>query len=168
MEPEDFLEAARQNLSREDFRHLSEASIEPADVGPRTLAILRQWQEFELGLRNALVRLRAPILNVTPETYIRVQSSGDDGSSRPGLMDAARQTMSDESPLSAEHHLGRLRWQYLSELAVGHYFDLDAVIVYFLKLQLLARNRLFNRQDGEQAYRSATEEIMNNYYQEQQ
>ncbi|MFW5685010.1 MAG: DUF2764 family protein, partial [Spirochaetota bacterium] len=80
--------------------------------------------------------------------------------------EAAREAFSHDSPLSGEDALDRARWRFLDDLEAGHYFDLDRVVIYFLKLQLLARRRLFTRTRGEERYAGITERIMNDYYQE--
>lgn len=167
IEIEQFIDGARLNLSPGDFADLRTASIDAPDTNESDRRIIAQWKQFERGLRNALVRLRAADLDLAPESFLRVLESGDDGSSEPGLMEAAREAVANESPLAAEHMLGTVRWHYLSELETGHFFDLDAVIIYYLKLQVLSRNRLFSRKEGEEAYRAAIDSIMNDYYQEQ-
>jgi hypothetical protein len=43
------------------------------------------------------------------------------------------------SPLDAEKALDETRWKALDELATGHYFDLDFLISYALKLRILER-----------------------------
>lgn len=167
VDPEDFLASARLNLAPADYATLVTASIDTPDQVDSAVPVVRSWQLFERGLRNSLVRVRSSNLGVSAEEYLRVPESGDDGSDRPGLIEAARQVSAEESPLAGEHLLGRLRWEFLCELETGHFFDLDAIVVYYLKLQLLARNRLFDRSAGESMFRAATEQIMNEYYQEQ-
>lgn len=164
---EEFLDGAQRNLTPQDFTELTQASIEGPGAEAVDRGTLGAWNEFERGLRNALVRVRAGALEVAVEKYLRLSARGDEGSPEPRILEAARQSVADESPLAAEHMLGRTRWDFLGELETGHFFDLDALIVYYLKLQILSRNRLFSRTEGEQAYREATETIMNEYYQEQ-
>jgi hypothetical protein len=165
--PESFLEDARAHLSRGDAEALMRARIDaPVELesGPQSVV---SWQRFERGLRNALVRIRAARKGVDATEYIRADEHGRDDSDRPGLEDAAREAFGEESPLSGEAALNRLRWAFLDELEVGHFFDLDRVIIHYLKLQILARKAMFTREDGERVFTAATEKITNDYYQEQ-
>jgi hypothetical protein len=51
--------------------------------------------------------------------------------------------------LEAEKALDLERWQLLEELACGHYFDLDALLIYALKLLILERWAKINLADKE-------------------
>ena len=42
----------------------------------------------------------------------------------------------------------RHRWSLLDDFEVGHYFDIERLIIYYLKLQILWRKQQFNREDG--------------------
>jgi hypothetical protein len=165
--PEHFLASAREHLTASDYAAVSGALIDaPLELqsGP---AVVTNWQRFERGLRNELVKVRAGKLGTDPSEYVRTDDAGRDDTDRAGLADAARESSGEESPLSGEDVLGRARWGFLNELEVGHFFDVDSLVVYYLKLQILARKRQFNTDDGGRVFRAATEEIMNNYYQGQ-
>jgi hypothetical protein len=43
------------------------------------------------------------------------------------------------SIIEAEKTLDAERWQYLDELSVGHYFDLDTLVIYAFKLLILEK-----------------------------
>lgn len=165
--PEVFLKTAAEHLTGTDYEILESAQLEPAD-GPGTdLPTLVQWNRFERGLRNELVRVRAAGLGVDPEQYVRPDMAGRQWTDESGVATVAREAVGEESPLSGEDVLGRARWARLDDLETGHFFDIDRLVIYSLKLQLLARKRLFDREGGEKAFRAATEKIMNDYYQEQ-
>jgi hypothetical protein len=158
---------AKSNLSHADMHALQAARIDaPVELEDGPEVVVR-WQRFERGLRNELVKIRAAQKAVDPADYIRRDDAGNDDTDRIGLTEAAREAYGEESPLSGEYALNRLRWAYLDELEVGHYFDLDRVIIYYLRLQILARKRMFNRDDGERVFTAAMDKIMNDYYQEQ-
>ena len=42
-----------------------------------------------------------------------------------------------------------MRWQFIENLEGGHIFDLEALILYFLKLQIQKRLFTFNKEKGE-------------------
>jgi len=56
------------------------------------------------------------------------------------------------NPLEAESLLNRARWQFLEQLEVGHYFDVERLVVYSLKLQLLERIALYDREKGRERF----------------
>jgi len=165
--PKEFLASAREQLTPHDYAVVTSARIDaPVELQPGP-AVVTGWQRFERGLRNELVKVRAAKLGTDAAAHIRTDEAGRDDTDRTGLADIAREAFGEESPLSGENVLGRARWEFLNELEVGHFFDLDLLVIYYLKLQIVARRRQFNRDDGERIFRAATEKIVNDYYQEQ-
>ena len=43
------------------------------------------------------------------------------------------------SVIEAERAIDQERWRALDDIALGHYFDIDALIVYAYKLKILER-----------------------------
>ena len=105
--------------------------------------IIQKWIEFDVALRNELVRIRAPKKHIEPATYLRTDSYS--GSSlAPAVMAANIHT----SVLDAEKTLDETRWKALEELATGHYFDLAVLITYAYKLLILQRWENIRSADG--------------------
>ena len=71
----------------------------------------------------------------------------------------AREAFEHDSPLAAEDILNWERWSYLEELELGHYFDTDKVLIYYLKLQLLTRIKSFNKEKGTEKFNNIIENI---------
>jgi hypothetical protein len=132
---ERFLEVCRQFIPKKDFQLLStlpqpEQYFEKGKRHP----IIQRWIEFDVALRNELVRIRATKQHIEPAPYLR--PGGYSGSSlAPAVMAANIAT----SVLDAEKTLDETRWKALEELATGHYFDLDLLITYANKLLILQR-----------------------------
>jgi hypothetical protein len=165
-DPADFIANAASYLTEREVALVGASRIdapETVDLGTRTGT---EYARFERGLRNALVRLRAANRGSDPEEYIRTDQAGNDESDTPGLRELARQAVAEESALAAEDMINRARWERLDELESGHYFDTERLVVYHLKLQVLARRRSFVRSRGEERYRQASEHITNEYYRE--
>lgn len=143
---DEFLDTCSQHISSRDYRLLASAStsdLKPVTPSCRTLDL---WREWETALRNELVRLRAKNRRAEAEAYL-VES--------PGIIDAqavAREAFGQESPLQAEDMLNRARWGYLDELEVGHYFDIEKILIYALRLQILERKALFDEQKGREMF----------------
>jgi hypothetical protein len=141
---ERFLEGCRQFIPEKDLQLLSTLPQPEQyfEKGKRP-RIIQKWIEFDVALRNELVRIRATKKHVEPATYLR--SGGYSGSSlAPAVMAANINT----SVLDAEKTLDETRWKALEELATGHYFDLDLLITYAYKLLILQRWENIHSADG--------------------
>jgi hypothetical protein len=100
--------------------------------GNRTLA---KWASFETMLRNELVKIRSLRKKTDPVKYLRQDGCPESAYAAHMAINAYRKP----SILEAEKALDIERWRELDELAVGHYFDLDALIVYAQKLLILEK-----------------------------
>jgi len=96
---------------------------------------LRQWFSFERDLRNELVKIRAARKHLEPQKYLRP----DGGYVSPRLVHVALACSRNSSVLEAEKNLDLERWRMLEELATGHYFDIDSLIIYSQKLFILEK-----------------------------
>lgn len=141
---ERFLEACRPLMSEEDF-HLLATLPQPEHYFEKRKRqrTIQRWIEFDVALRNELVRIRAAKKHLEPATYLRL--GGSVGSSLTLAVIAA--TM-NASLLDAEKILDEMRWKKLEELETGHYFDLDHLIVYAYKLLILQRWENIRNADG--------------------
>ncbi|MFH0936022.1 MAG: DUF2764 family protein [Candidatus Omnitrophota bacterium] len=103
---------------------------------------LKRWRDFDTGLRNELVKIRAARKHVDYLKYIR----GDEYI-EPYITHIAMSAYRAPSIPEAERLLDWERWRILDELAAGHYFDLDFLIIYALKLLILERWERINSAD---------------------
>jgi hypothetical protein len=150
---EDFLAACEPLLSAQHSSLLESAGTDLEAEGPscRTLDLWRSW---EITLRNELVRLRAKKLG----REARVRTADSSGTVEPQAI--AGEAFSQESPLQAEDTLNQARWRYLDELESGHYFDIDKILIYLLRLQILERKALFDEQKGREMFDKVYAEII--------
>jgi hypothetical protein len=95
---------------------------------------LQQWIGFETGLRNELVKIRAARKKIEPAKYLRADAQFDQA-----LHLIAMNSHRILSPLETERFLDKERWQKLEDMSAGHYFDLDFLVIYALKLLILLR-----------------------------
>ncbi len=102
---------------------------------------------WECSLRNDLARLRAGKLGVSGELYFRNGETFIDTAA------IAHEALNQETPLLAEWYLDGARWKRISELEGFHYYDMDFLTAYYLKLQILERRALFQPEAGAVAYR---------------
>lgn len=149
-ELEDFIEISQKWGSANESLLLEDISLEP-DL--ETLhPLLKRYAQWEVGLRNELVRQRAALQERDGQAFIVRDQGGDDYSVRSGLSEAVRTALNAESPLKADEILDQLRWNFLDELEVGHFYDLEQMIVYVLKLHILLRRRAMTRDAGRASF----------------
>lgn len=168
MEPSEFLELAAEHVSDDDLSQIRKATLDAPEEGEARQPAVQRWLNFERGLRNALVRVRAQRAGTEIARYQRSAPDGSGGDESIELSDLAREAMSHESPLSGEEMINRARFSHAEEIAVGHFFDLDVLVSYYVMLQVLARKRTFHRRPGEEAFAAITKRITNEYYENEE
>ncbi|MDR1627045.1 MAG: DUF2764 domain-containing protein [Spirochaetia bacterium] len=146
MAEEDFLFLCQNTLGGGDWALVKAARLRgPADTktGNRTLD---SWFAGEQSMRAELAKLRAAKKGAETESYNRY------GAYSLGIVEAARQAFGEASPLDAETAVLRALWALLEELETGHLFDVDRLIVYYLKMQLLDLKNKRNKAAGEKNF----------------
>jgi len=106
---------------------------------------LRRWIDFDTALRNELVKLRASSKHIAAAKYLQAQNYLN-----LSLAQLASSAQRNPALQDAEISLDRQRWAFLEELSLGHYFDLDFLIVYAYKLKILRRWEEVRRADKEE------------------
>lgn len=148
----EFLEICRSSVSEEDFSIISMVSLDSFEYETEN-TVLKRWAVFEQSLRNELAALRSGQTGIDSQKYVR---QFIDDTTAPGIAAAA---LKQENPLKTEMFLMRARWTFLDELEVGHFFDIEKLIVYFIRLLLLERKALFNEQAGNNNFMEIYEQI---------
>lgn len=152
----------RPPLSSEKFLRLCEEFIPEADVeavkavslaeySAMPVAGLARWRSFDTALRNELAKIRASRKHIDAHRYLR-----EDGYADPYIAHAAMAAHRTASVIEAEKALDQERWRALDEIALGHYFDIDALIAYAYKLKILERWEAIRAADRKQALAEAT------------
>ena len=112
---------------------------------------LRAWSEFDRTLRNvaAAVTARAtgrPVEEVTVGggdvvEQLQRSSAGDFGlRGELPYIDGVIAAVNEESNLlEKEHKIDVIRWNQAAELAQFNYFDLDAILAYLVRMNIVAR-----------------------------
>jgi len=144
----DFLELCSEHLPAASCRLLVETDLFQSSASPTRLRVLNLWFEREHLLRNELARLRAQRLGWDVTPHLRSADRDDE------LAAVADRILKNESPRAAEDELDRARWTFLDGLEFGHYFDLESLALYGLKLRLLERRAVFNKERGREKLRA--------------
>ena len=133
-----FLEICKNKVSNADYQTLSDA------LGgiPSSHSFLKKWQQFSSMVQQELNEQRSRKLGVSSAKY------RNDGEKEYRIQETVRHALNDENVLDAEMSLMMLKWKFLDELAALHVFDLEGLLSYAIKLQLLQRKSLFTREGG--------------------
>ena len=128
----DFLAEASKWLSAKELDNLSSVDLNNFKVKLEDSFLLKSYKEFEKGLRQSLVLIRRP----------QEARSGEQ------IEEEVKEATSLKSPLEVEKRLLYMRWKFLEGLSFGHYFDLEFLRAYYLKLQMLERLFTFDKSKG--------------------
>jgi hypothetical protein len=141
-----FLDFCCGHLKPDDYTLLIRADFQNfSDTFPQA-KVYMQYRTWEVALRNELVRLRAAKIEQDAIPYLRP------GIEIFSLRTLARKAFEESSPLKGEEILNKARWDYLEELETGHFFDIQKLVIYHLKLQLLNRKACFQDELGKENY----------------
>lgn len=140
---EKFLTMCKGLIRDDEFELLeSFAKGEDRPYQANAALTLKRWKEFDTALRNELVKVRASRKHIEPSKYLRENTD-----SNVALMHTVTNIVRNPSLLEAEKALDLQRWRFLEELAFGHYFDMDYLILYAQKLLILERWERINTAD---------------------
>ncbi len=152
---ERFLEDCQRLMSDRDYAEVLSALDEN---GPRARCpVTRQWKDFLRALRNQGVVARAGNLKKDPQSFIRGERVID-----AGIVDAVTRAGKADNLLAGERILDELKWQRIEQIMNGHFFDLEFLIGYALKLQLTDRFEKMDSVKGAQVfeeYQAAAREV---------
>ena len=121
---------------------------------------IREYYAFDLDVRNAKVRFLNKALGRDMERdVITLGEDGQDAS--PDSAEAARigTILQDKDILSRERAIDTLYWNRLDEMTVGHYFDMDVILAFILKLHIIDRWHLLDEGTGREMFRKLVEEV---------
>ncbi|MGD2278979.1 MAG: DUF2764 family protein [Candidatus Omnitrophota bacterium] len=138
---EDFFQECGKWLAPEDMSALISADRHRYEERPEDPEASKTWKKFDTELRKELARIRAA--RKTSASY----KTGD----------SLKSVMDQENPLLMEKKLERIRWDFLEDKEPSYMFDVNRLVIYFLKLKILERLDSFNKDKGEAFFYSLCE-----------
>ena len=129
-----FVSLCARFIPLSDLEIIKNVSVSTEFKSQRLPVTLKKWQDFDTALRNELVKIRSSRKHVDPSKYLKPLFFPD-----LSLSHAVASIVRNPSLLEVEKALDLLRWRFLDEISFGHYFDLELLIIYALKLQILIR-----------------------------
>ena len=127
-----FLDEAKKWLSLKDLESVLGLNINDFISKKNDLNVLREYKYFERVLREELVLFRKSL-------YSNIDSKA---------LTVLDLSIMEGNPLDVERKLLLLRWDFIEEKEQGHFFDLELLCLYFLKLQILERLVIFDKEKG--------------------
>ncbi|MBB6043147.1 hypothetical protein QIA34_01030 [Borreliella yangtzensis] len=140
----DFLSNVEISLSKKDFKFLKGLLEFRVDKGKSRAVDL--FSDFEDTIRYTLAALRAEKFGLSKDIYIESSYFSS------YYLSILRNICLKENSFEIELDLDLLKWQFLTDLEVGHEFDFEKVIIYFFKLRLFLRHNLFKEKLGIQNF----------------
>lgn len=148
-----FLDICKSNLVENDFHTVNSISHRDLKNIESSVSVIIKWKSWEGTLRNEIAKLRAVSLGIESSSFMYETETNSEA---PGV---ARSAFKMDSPLLAEDYLDKARWQFLDEIEQGHYFDLEKLIIYSLRLQILERKSMFTTENGNENFQKIYENI---------
>ena len=151
---EQFLETCHRLIPEKDYQILRNLPRpENYSEEARKHRFVERWIKFDTTLRNETARMRAGRRHIEAAPYLR-----PDTYTGPSLAPVVSAATMSPSLLDGEKVLDETRWKMLDELAIAHYFDLDALITYAYKLLILHRWERIRSADASLLLREALEQ----------
>ncbi len=133
---EEFLEEALKWMTPGDFSALAGANSNKMVFAESRQQVLNEYKDFEYNFRQIIFNYREAVKN---DTEVRVSET-------------FWTILTEGNPLEVEKKLSCLKWGFIESLEVSHHFDAAAIILYFLKLQILERLASFNKVKGRKIF----------------
>jgi hypothetical protein len=129
---QDFLQECAKWLSAEDLRIIQAVDLTDFNTNSDDIPVLAAWKAYDFELRKQLMFAR----------------KGRHAAHAEKPASLARPIMELETPLIMERALSRQRWAYIDSLEPGYYFDINILVLYYLKLQIIERLKSFEYEKG--------------------
>jgi hypothetical protein len=150
---EEFMQTAERLVEGQDLAILTAARLDNFTFDPAANEVFTTFQTWEINLRNRLAALRAAARKNTERNYER------EAPSVPETAATARAAFEAADPLQGESVQNRARWDLLSALETYHEFDIEFLVIYALKLQLLERSAAMSPSAGAAAHQALEEDM---------
>jgi hypothetical protein len=105
------------------------------------------WLRFRHDMKNELAYARALRAKRDPQKYVRGERSAD-----ARLQAVVTEALSARNPHEAQRVIDKASWTFLEEVAIGHSFDTDALVIYGLKLKILEREEAVASPRGQSVF----------------
>lgn len=131
---------------------------------------LRQWSELNMNIRNVLTTMSGRNNKVKYDHLIVgendvaqiLRTSNNPGHEIMEMIDYLefiREIHELSDLLEKEQRIDLLLWEWIDENTFFHYFDVEKVMGYLFKLQIIERWRLLDKEKGEMIFRELVKQM---------
>lgn len=152
-----FYSECEKFCTKKDLKAIKSASLNTKENSK--LSFMKEFCHFREMVNNEMVALRAENLKKDGEKY---KNRGD---KETRISEYVRKAVYNENPLEGEKIILALYEGFLADRASGHYFDLDALLIYALRLDILSRECLFVTEDGNAEFKRLFDNIKQDIFQ---
>lgn len=185
---EELTEELREHLTKDDFKlvELLAEKLMPAEDGTldRNTAeeyynvrlncrnrFVREWTGFNLAINNILTAMICrtngwPVAdnivghNAVTEAIMANQNVKDFGLREEfDNFGTLMQILDTENLMEREQKIDALKWQWLEDNTMFHYFSVERVLMQFLKAQMLNRWNILTPEEGERVFREIIDNL---------
>ena len=150
-----------------------------AECARSSSGFLREWAEFDKALRNVSAAITARRLDIPVAEVVvgddeiiagLTKSSAVDFGLKGELpwIDSLLSALADDvNMLDKEHRIDQIRWEHTEEMSAFDYFNIDVVLAYLIRINLVHRWCALDVERGREMYKklvgglSAREQIEN-------
>jgi len=144
---EEFLADCQRLLIKEDY-YLAYQVLVNAGNGIQTEnTTIKNLIQFDQDFRNELAFYRAEYAKQDPSDHVRGEKS-----SALGLVEAINPLLKANELLEVEKTLDRIRWKNYDYIGSGHFYNLEYIIIYGLKLRIVERYETINSPKGKEIF----------------
>jgi hypothetical protein len=144
---EEFLRDCQRLLADEDYALIYNVLSGYADKIETDNEVVKAWIQFDRNFRNELAWFRAERAGKDPLNYVRGQRYAE-----PYLSEVIHQAAKTDNLLQAQKLIDQAQWNFLNEIGTGHYFDIEFLFVYGLKLKILERYQEYSSPKGKNIF----------------
>lgn len=123
-------------LSRSDLRVIRGIDVNDIEIDEKDLGIVKRWKEFNRDLKESLAGMR------------RARKSGFLEKAVSGYSEI----FEESTPLLMERRMERIRWDFIEQWESFYDFDINRLIIFFWKLQILERLAVFDKLKGREEF----------------
>jgi len=138
---ENFLSESEKWLSKKDMNTLKNVYLNNTTLKPEDPDILKEWKKFNTTLREEIMTMRTAQKTHTKEI----------------LTENLKNIYEEKNPLLMEKRFEKTRWDFIEQKEFSYNFDINSLVLYFLKLQILERLLVFNKTEGTKIFDELSE-----------
>ena len=137
----EFLSECEKWIEEKDLAIINNSDLGYDSIKNNNPETVKDWKEMNSLLRSELAGIRKARKRDLHEKY----------------HGSIAKIFEEQTPLLMEKTFEHIRWNFIEEKEPEHNFDLEAVILYFLKIRILTRLAIFNKEKGKEIFEKISE-----------